>query len=98
MIFDRGIQRELMSIVFLGLSAQSFAATTNESTLLSTSTHPNNWATFVNTLKNAHSNKSIQLGGFIANQGKAQDVDINGLIGDHFSVNNHNALLCTLTI
>lgn len=90
MIFDRRIQRQLMSIVFSGLIAQSFAAATNEPTLLSTSTHPNNWATFVNKLKNAHSNKSVQLGGFIASRGKAQDIDINGLIGDHFSVNNHH--------
>lgn len=81
MIFDRGIQRQLLSVVFLGLSTQSVA---------STPTHSHNWATFVNKLKTAHSNKSIQLGGFIENQGKSQNININGLIGDHFSVSNPN--------
>ena len=92
MIIDRGIQHQLLSHVFLGLSAQSVASTTNESTLLSTPTHPHNWTTFVNKLKTAHSNKSIQVGGFIENQGKSQNININinGLIGDHFSINNHN--------
>lgn len=32
----------------------------------------------------------IQLGGFTASQGKAQNVYIQDLIGDHFSVSNHN--------
>ena len=30
----------------------------------------------------------IQMGGFIASQGKSQTIGINGLIGDQFSVNN----------
>jgi hypothetical protein len=50
----------------------------------------NSGQSFINTLKNLHSKKSIQLGGFIASQGKAQNIDITGLIGDHFSVNKHN--------
>ncbi len=45
MIIDKEIQRQLLSIVFLSLSAQSVAFTTNEPTLLSTPTYLHNWAT-----------------------------------------------------
>ena len=90
MIFDRRIRRKLLSIALFCLSIKSVASTTNEPPLLSKQIHSTNWTTFVKTLKNANSKKSIQLGGFIAHQGNAQDININGLIGDHFSVTKHN--------
>jgi hypothetical protein len=33
----------------------------------------------------------VQLGGFVATQGNSQDIHIQGLIGDHFSVNHRYA-------
>ncbi len=38
-----------------------------------------------------HGHAIIQLGGFWASQGKAQHVDIEGLIGDDFTVNSQNS-------
>lgn len=90
MITDKSTLCKLLSIVFLGLSTKLFAATTNGMFLSSTPTHPNHWSIALNALKNAHTKKSIQLGGFVANQGKSQNININGLIGDHFSVTRAN--------
>ena len=38
-----------------------------------------------------HGHAVIQLGGFWASQGKAQHVNIEGLIGDDFTVNSQNS-------
>jgi len=41
------------------------------------------------TLKNGHA--SFQLGGFWANPGNDQNINIKGLVGNHYSVRLHNS-------
>jgi hypothetical protein len=45
---------------------------------------------FFSKVKEKHPHVSIHFGGFFANQGRAQSIQINGLIGDYFSVSHHN--------
>lgn len=51
--------------------------------LLLTATHA-----FSFNIKEGH--PMFHLGGFISTQGKAKNIDINGLVGDYFSVDRHN--------
>lgn len=88
MICNLKTYKPLLYTLILGLNTPLFAATKSETQLPPKPKQQSIW--FINTLKNAHSNKFIQLGGFIANQGKAQNIEINGLIGDHFSVTKHS--------
>ncbi len=37
-----------------------------------------------------HGSVPIQLGGFLSSQGKAQDININTLVGNQYTVSNHN--------
>ncbi len=37
-----------------------------------------------------HGHAVVQLGGFWGDQGEAQDINIEGLVGNHYTLNNHN--------
>ena len=46
---------------------------------------------FLSKFRQKNPKLSLQLGGFFSHQGRAQNVDIEGLVGDHFSVTQHNS-------
>lgn len=94
MFFDKGNQYSLLVMVLLGLKIQvAFSAADSSSSVDKIpphSTHSNGLTTFVSQLKTAYHQISFQLGGFRANQGQSQNIYIDGLIGDRFTVNHHN--------
>ncbi len=68
----------------------SLTPSTSKPPVISKPTRPGSGFSLINVLKKIHAKKSIQVGGFVAHQGTAQDINIEGLVGDHFSVSNHN--------
>ncbi|MCL9685705.1 hypothetical protein [Legionella maioricensis] len=94
MFFDKGNQYSLLVMMWLGLNVQvAFsAADSNHRTdsIPPRTTHSNGVATFLSQLKTADRKISLQLGGFTANQGRSQNIYIDGLVGDRFAVNQPN--------
>jgi hypothetical protein len=85
MHFNQGRFKQTMALLLCGLGTQAaFASTTAD-------TQSNHTSSMLSKLIAQRPKLELQLGGFDATQGNVQNIQIQGLIGDHFSVNHQSA-------
>ena len=90
MFFNKVNQYSPLIMLMLGLNGQTAVSAAGSNHSTDHITHSNGLTTFLSQLNTADRNISLQLGGFTANQGRTQNIYIDGLIGDRFAVDQHN--------
>lgn len=83
MVFDKGICRQLMLLIWLS-SSVAFSASQPASSAIFLKSPSSFLSGFSSSLRHGHA--IVQLGGYWGKQGKAQHINIEGLIGDEFTV------------
>jgi hypothetical protein len=87
MHLNQGRNKLAMAFMLYGFSVlTAYANTTHETIQQDSQSH-----TFRAYFIAKRPKLELQLGGFTATQGTAQDIQIQGLVGDHFSVNHRSA-------
>jgi hypothetical protein len=84
MRFNQGRFKQAMVLLLCGFGSQAGLATTQFDTQSSNDS-------VLSRMVSHRPKLELQLGAFDATQGNAQDIKIQGLIGDHFSVNHQSA-------